>query len=384
MPGSALPSAPAEGPSRVRARAAAGIGLALLATGALFGTPSLYPPGIALVMLPGLTLIWVLLSSRGVRLRRVAPGGTLIEGERAQLEIAIGGGPVPPPGGELRDPLLGTPAHFGPGGLELSRTVSFPRRGWRSLGTAEALVRDPLGLFERRIEGPPAPELLVLPRVEPVGFTGTGSAGRTLAGGRRGSGGAGPDSWAAEFEIDGLRSYREGTPASRIHWPTAARTGELHERRITAGAEAARLLVVDPRRPAGSGALDAAIRAAASLALELAKAGGCAVLIGGEGRALELDRGLRAWPKLHAALAVVEDDAGAPALHRIGRSGLVVWVSADPSRRVEAELRKVRASRRILVRPNPGSEGLGALFAVAGCSGRALGERARPAGGVAA
>ena len=25
---------------------------------------------------------------------------------------------------------------------------------------------------------------------------------------------------AAESEIDGVRAYREGTPASRIHWPS--------------------------------------------------------------------------------------------------------------------------------------------------------------------
>ena len=99
---------------------------------------------------------------------------------------------------------------------------------------------------------------------------------RRCAGRIRRPGAATPGSWTAstrrrkapvletgavDLEIDGLRPYRQGSPASRIHWPTVARTGEMYERRFVAGADAAPLIVVDASdrgepedaRPRGAG-----------------------------------------------------------------------------------------------------------------------------------
>ena len=87
------------------------------------------------------------------------------------------------------------------------------------------------------------------------------------------------DASLAELEIDGLRPYREGAPASRIHWPTVARRGEILERRLVAELDAAPLIVVDPSAPSGEEDLDKAVRAAASLCVHLAREGGCAVLL---------------------------------------------------------------------------------------------------------
>ena len=50
--------------------------------------------------------------------------------------------------------------------------------------------------------------------------------------------------------MDGLRPYRPGSPASRIHWRTVARSGEMYEKRFVAGADAAPLIVLDPTSPA--------------------------------------------------------------------------------------------------------------------------------------
>ena len=86
---------------------------------------------------------------------------------------------------------------------------------------------------------------------------------------------------AAEFEVDGLRPYREGSPASRIHWPALARSGEMHERRMVAGAEATPLVVLDAELPDDQEALDRAVRAAASLCVHLAPGSGCSVLLPG-------------------------------------------------------------------------------------------------------
>ena len=96
--------------------------------------------------------------------------------------------------------------------------------------------------------------------------------------------GAGLDTRTIDFEIDGLRPYRNGSPASRIHWATVARTGEMVEHRLVAGADSSPLVVLDRFNPADQDALDSAVRAAASICVHLAPAGGCTLLVSGERR----------------------------------------------------------------------------------------------------
>ena len=52
---------------------------------------------------------------------------------------------------------------------------------------------------------------------------------------------------AAETEIDGLRPWREGSPASRIHWQSLARGAGLMERKLISEADSRPLVVIDPR-----------------------------------------------------------------------------------------------------------------------------------------
>ena len=120
----------------------------------------------------------------------------------------------------------------------------------------------------------------------------------------------GPDR-AAETEIDGLREHREGSPASRIHWPTVARGAGLMERKLISEADSRPLVVLDPRAPAVEEALDAAVRAAASLTVHFARRGGCGLLLPGDRRAPVVEPDLLAWPSAHVRLALV-DDASAP------------------------------------------------------------------------
>ena len=54
---------------------------------------------------------------------------------------------------------------------------------------------------------------------------------------------------AAETEIDGLRPWREGSPASRIHWQSFARGAGLMERKLISEADSRPLVVIDPRAP---------------------------------------------------------------------------------------------------------------------------------------
>jgi uncharacterized protein (DUF58 family) len=177
---------------------------------------------------------------------------------------------------------------------------------------------------------------------------------------------------AAELELHSLRPYRIGSPASRIHWPTVARTGTMVERRLVAEADARPLVVLDPRNPPSEDALDAAVRATASLAVHLARrAGGCSLLLPGDRRAADLERDLRGWPALHARLALLEADQGGPASRRLERSGPVFWVSAGGASLPPAIK---RSSGSYFVTPSP-VEGRAAAFTVGGCSGYRLNAR---------
>ncbi len=104
------------------------------------------------------------------------------------------------------------------------------------------------------------------------------------------------------------------------------------ERRLVADADARPLVVLDPRDPPTPEALDSAVRAAASLAVYLARrAGGCSLLLPGDRRATSLQHDLRGWPALHARLALLEATDGGPNARRLERSGPVFWVSAGGS-----------------------------------------------------
>src|SRR5439155_13778283 len=171
---------------------------------------------------------------------------------------------------------------------------------------------------------------LVLPRIEPVVPVEGGGAPGTESRAREG-----PDSGAAarapapEMELDVLRPYRQGAPATRIHWPTLARTGELMERRFVADPRARPLIVVDAHDPVGERELDAAVRAAASLAYHLSRGGGCGVLLPGDRRPTLLRPDLRSFAEIHARLALLEPATSYPALSRRPSAAPVVWVTAS-------------------------------------------------------
>lgn len=359
-----------------RALGTAGLGATLVLTAALFASPSLYVPGIALVGLALLSLSWVSAAAAGARLERRGGPDRVVEGEEYTLELRTHPGRVAPPGGELRDPLLERPLRTPP--LRPGRVVRrlrFERRGRYPLAGASWTLRDPLGLCARTLTAGERGEVLVLPRVEALRFSsaGGGSRGAGLVGASAARA-ARPQSAAGDFEIDGLRPYREGTPASRIHWPSFARSGELHERRLAAGGGRRALVVLDAQRPLDADALDRAVRAAASLALHLAERGGCAVLLPGSRGPVELDERLRSWPALHAAFALVAAGEATPLVAR--PRGAVVWVSGGAAQEALRRLRALGGGPHHLVAPAP-PPGAAVTFTVAGCAGIRVGAAAR-------
>jgi uncharacterized protein (DUF58 family) len=299
------------------------------------------------------------------RLERLPGPARLAESEAYPLRIRLRGTLLPPPGGELTDPLLERTIPVGPRwARRLDRAIWMQRPGRIRLDPTRLVVRDPLGLWQRRLDSGDRLDLVVLPRIDPVRWTGSGAAPRGQSPGsghasdavsRRG----GP----AQFEVDGLQPYRDGSPASRIHWPAVARTGEMIERRLVAGGEPRPLVVFDPRGPADPSHLERAMRAAASLCYELGRTGGCDLLLPGERRTFTIDAGLRSWPEAHVRIAVSPLNAGPPSLSAV-RSSAVLWVSAGQG--LPASLRRLRAGS-FLITPT-GSRRV-AAFRVSGCFG---------------
>ncbi|CAA9543317.1 MAG: hypothetical protein AVDCRST_MAG88-195, partial [uncultured Thermomicrobiales bacterium] len=164
---------------------------------------------------------------------------------------------------------------------------------------------------------------------------------------------------------------------SRIHWPAVARSGEMLERRLTSDADSAPLVVLDSARPPSEEALDQAVRAAASLCLHLAKAGGCALLLPGDRRPVALGGDLSAWPGMHARLALVEAASRPPVPARARRAGAVIWVSA--SGLSPRDLPRSAAGGSWLVTAQP-RQGTRPVFTVAGCAGYRLGRGGAMAG----
>jgi hypothetical protein len=111
------------------------------------------------------------------------------------------------------------------------------------------------------------------------------------------------------------------------------------------------------------------VRAAASLCLHLARAGGCSLLLPGESEVLGIDGGLRSWPQVHARLALVDPDRPVPA-HPPSGGTTIFWVSPAGSVRA-GRVGRDRHRDGYLVTP---AEILGVIpaFHVAGCRGYRL------------
>lgn len=354
-----------------RAVSTALLGGVLLLVAAAFGPAPMLVPGAALLPLGVAAAIWVSWAARGARVERRLAVTRTVEGEPVAMTLEARTPVAPPPGSELVEPLLADASRSAGGHRvqQLAAEMSFPRRGRVRLEPALLRVRDPLGLALREVRSP-ALELLVLPRIEAVRVGRGGPAPRgPLAAPAPGV------TDAVEVEVDSLREAPAEAPAARIHWPAVARTGVLMERTLVPESDRRPLVILDASAPESPDALDSAVRAAASLCVWLARAGGCELLLPGDRRPATIDATLTAWPALHARLALVDAGGSTPAPARPGRAGSILWVAAGApgrasSRALARSLARAGAGERYVVAPGP--PGSGAAFAVGGCHGRRL------------
>jgi uncharacterized protein (DUF58 family) len=345
------------------------LGTALMLAAGLFDAELLWVPGVALLVLAATLALALASAARGARVERRLPRTRVEEGETLAVELRARTGPPGLVGGEARTAdggaasLTVRPGRRTAAGVE---EMTWERRGRHELPPATLELRDPLGFGRRTVRGPAGDAVLVLPRIEPV---------RSLDGGLGlvfGTEASGPVA-GAEADQDGLRPYRPGAPANRIHWPALARGAGLVERRLLPDADRLPLVVLDPSGGAGEADLDAAVRAAASIAWSLARRGGCALLLPGEQRATTLDGALAAWPAAHARLALVAPGPPLALGARLARHRTLVWVAAGPHRLPPPA---PGAARYLVV---PGAPGGGVpVLEVAGCTGYRAGARAEP------
>jgi uncharacterized protein (DUF58 family) len=324
-------------------------------------------PGLAFALIGVLTPLWLWLAARRTDVVRTLGQRSVVEGQPFELAWQVHTGRLGLPAAEVVDPVAGVVTA---GRREVKLTIRFERRGRVPLPAPQLRLADPLGLAQiaRRGSGG-SQEVLVLPQTDPVAWINFGG-GVSDDTPRRSA----DEPWGAS-DIDGLREYRPGTPASRIHWPALARGAGLLERRLRADAGALPVVVLDARCDGRLELLDSAVRAAASLVLELARRSGCDLLLPGDRRALRVGRDLAAWPEAHARLALVEDpgEAVAPALTP-QLQGPIFYVAARSVRKLPRPRGHRVRQPFLLVVPRQlwSTADEEPRFSVAGCEGIAL------------
>lgn len=363
-------------------RRAAGIlvaGTLLILVAFTFDTSELFVPGVAFLVIGVLVPPWIWLASLSTSVSREVEAERVLEDQPLEARIEVRGGPLGVPGGEILDPLAGgsialSGALFAPRHnrtADVRVVARFGRRGRRALEPPALALRDPLGLVRLIRQGQAnSQSLLVLPRLERPRWSRHESGERL----HRRAGAASLEALAA-VEIDGLRPYRRGTPASRISWPALARGAGLLERRMRAERDSGPLVVLDVRSGGHPERVDAAVRAAASLTHELARRTGCELLLPGDRRPVLVECDLCAWPAVHVRLALLEEgpEPEPPSLSARPRSGMIFYVAAGHER-LPAQLLRGDHRGAALVLPcdlNPPLR-QPARFEVSGCAGYLL------------
>lgn len=358
-------------------------GIVLTLAAFTFDAAPLFVPGAAFTLLGVVTPLWVWASARGADVQRQLVAERVIEGEPVEAMIEVRRGWLGLPGGEVLDPLAGAPVSLsqplslvaGGSRAEVRVVARMHRRGMHRMEPPSLVVHDTLELARVVRAGSGAvQELLILPRTEPVRWPGNGSGERLESGDASSVGEP-----MAAVDVDGLRPYRPGTPASRIHWAALARGAGLLERRLQPDGDTRPLIVLDARGSGPIEHLDAAVRAAASLTLEFARRGGCRLLLPGERRAVTIEPDLASWPGVHARLAMVQGGPGArpPILGPAARMGSLFYVSPQASERLSAALNAAGSGASVLVVPIALASRPSAApsFEVSGCHGFVLGAR---------
>ncbi len=259
-----------------------------------FGSKSLYPVAVGLVLAVLLAWAWIRLARRPEALQWGSRRREHIEGDEVQIEIEarLEPGRVPPPATLLEQSVrsLGVRrTRLERNGDVLSaryRLVGVPR-GRYVLRGARAIMEDPFGLERAEIKLPGGSTLLVYPRLAELGelFSDWGAGqphGRRLLL-RRPSG----------FDFHSVREYVQGESLRRVHWPSTAKRGELIVKELEDAPRDEVGVLLDAACPSTGkppdSSFDTEVRAAGSILLAHARRGRRA-LLAVNGEAVEVVR----------------------------------------------------------------------------------------------
>jgi len=231
-----------------------------------------------------------------------------------------------------------------------------PPRGRYRFASIELATGAPFGLMERRMVIPAEDELVVYPRVGELSRR-WGQLHRESSQTKRGRR---HDRTAQQQEYHGLRDYRSGDSPRWIHWRTTARIGKPMVKEFEHQNDQDLAILLDPWlprvkvTPEQREAIEATLRFAATICVEICRQGGRRILLGWTGPSPGLVQGVASSKLLHELLGHLAEMRPATEGQVSGlidalppstlREALLVLVSTRPINLVEEAERSARLS----------------------------------------
>ncbi|MEV7428822.1 DUF58 domain-containing protein [Nocardioides sp. NPDC092400] len=266
----------------VRGRAFVAAGVTAIVCAVVLGQPALNRVGVLVLALPLLTAAVLSRSRYKLALVRTVAPQVVGAGQPARVSLTLTNEGRAPSGLLLLEDqvpyVLGSRPRFVLEGIshgwkrQVAYQVRSDVRGRFELGPMSVRVADPFGLVElgRAFQTTAAltvtPRTVVLPSIP-------------LGGGWTGAGDNRPRAFATGSAEDvTVREYRRGDDLRRVHWRSSARTGELMVRREEQPWQSRATLFIDNRAGVHRGqgvasSIEAAVSAAASIAVHLCRRG---------------------------------------------------------------------------------------------------------------
>ncbi|WP_028645703.1 DUF58 domain-containing protein [Nocardioides sp. URHA0020] len=266
----------------VRGRAFLTAGVTAIVCSIILDQPTLARVGVLLLALTLLTVGVLARNRYRLTLIRTVTPQLVAAGQPARVALTLANDGLAPNGVLLLEDqvpyVLGTRPRFVLEGIShgwrhsVSYQVRSDVRGRFEIGPMSVRVSDPFGLVELGRTFRTTVPLTVTPRTVPL-------ANIPLGGAWTGSGDNRPRSFATGSAEDvTVREYRQGDDLRRVHWRSSAKLGELMVRREEQPWQSRATLFLDNRIIAHRGqgiasSLEAAVSAAASIAVHLTHRG---------------------------------------------------------------------------------------------------------------
>ncbi|HVM13733.1 MAG TPA: DUF58 domain-containing protein [Egibacteraceae bacterium] len=253
--------------------------------GRTLGLPELFVVAAATAALVAIAFLWVRRSTATVSARRLVATTRLVAGAATEVGLAVRNDAWLPASLLLLEDRCdhalrpdaggGQPPRFVVAGLKPGRTaamhymLSGDSRGRYTVGPLSLRTRDPFRLAERVRAYPLTHDVVVYPRVEPLGdgLTRGNHHGSEASDNKR--------MFSSGDEFYTLREYVRGDELRQVHWPSTAHRNKLMVRQLEAPWKPEAVLFCDTRAGAHRGAgpdstLEKALSVTASVLCHLA------------------------------------------------------------------------------------------------------------------